>query len=907
MKRFKKKWVSVFFVLAGTAVAANISQRPENMQSKQQSPQLSEQRAPEIASTATNDSTIYNYVFDITHPASTNYAASTCEVDESIISKIFGRTETGDFESDFSNGTIKFYAIEGTTGKFNATKTANGASGQWFNKDGDVCTWGGGTAVMFSEYNYSSFSIGDYPNKVSNGEKYVLKQALVKGTTVLYFTFNITIGDVESVKITTQPDVKGDVKTDSIAPEEAWIIRPFVQCNEQPLLEQNYIQVNEGDNVTFTSKAVDATKSIRCLWYRYNYNASGSRLSTSASCTLKNVTDNDAGSYYVIAKVGTTTRTYYFFLDVQTEKVGTKYLWKEHTPYFSYNFKSEYPNLSEPQNVLNDASGVVGRKSDRWWTCVWGKNRRSLITDTAIVLMLKRFNTDFAYIRDEMGWPPDKRAKRGYKSGIYVYGSGMNTDDADSTAKGGWQGSIYYAGENWPMVFISYYPIYCFDPKCPYSDKESQCSAMIHEGIHSVLADMPGCKQSAWFQEGGNTWLQSAMETKRSKTYGAPGFLDGGPFLAPFMPIECYSGWLNDGSFGGPSAEGVNMYNGGQQICTWRNYLGGVQYGNSFPIFLGEAVGDGAVPWIWRYSTGRVLEGIGDSIGDAKMRLLILQYRAKQATYDIGGWAKPYRSVANSYFGVSTTAEWSPYNMKPKAWKMTPYVSLSKADSIGWMRPDTVTNPGWSGGNQIPLHVTGDTCTIDFLPKGPGMMCQLCYRTQGGNTYYSQPVHCGTVTLAMPEKPANGVVFAVVANTDWIYVNDNTRKKHHDYRVRLGKNVLGLAATNQRWYLWEQTVNDPTFTGIKTVETASVNGKAKPYVRLNNGMLHAGDNLNITLENVNAKDVRVHIFGLNGMLVGSGRLGSNGSFRLPTTMTKGLWFIDFMHNGTKDAYKVLIE
>jgi hypothetical protein len=159
----------------------------------------------------------------------------------------------------------------------------------------------------------------------------------------------------------------------------------------------------------------------------------------------------------------------------------------------------------------------------------------------------------------------------------------------------------------------------------------------------------------------------------------------------------------------------------------------------------------------------------------------------------------------------------------------------------------------------------------------------------------------------MPEKPANGVVFAVVANTDWIYVNDNTRKKHHDYRVRLGKNVLGLAATNQRWYLWEQTVNDPTFTGIKTVETASVNGKVKPYVRLNNGMLHAGDNLNITLENVNAKDVRVHIFGLNGMLVGSGRLGSNGSFRLPTTMTKGLWFIDFMHNGTKDAYKVLIE
>jgi hypothetical protein len=38
------------------------------------------------------------------------------------------------------------------------------------------------------------------------------------------------------------------------------------------------------------------------------------------------------------------------------------------------------------------------------------------------------------------------------------------------------------------------------------------------------------------------------------------------------MPIECYSGWLQDDSFGGPCAERERMDDSnGAQICTWRN------------------------------------------------------------------------------------------------------------------------------------------------------------------------------------------------------------------------------------------------------------------------------------------------------------------------------------------------
>ena len=54
--------------------------------------------------------------------------------------------------------------------------------------------------------------------------------------------------------------------------------------------------------------------------------------------------------------------------------------------------------------------------------------------------------TDFAYIRDEMGWPPDINARRGYKSFVYVFGSGLANDNTSSTEKGGYQSQTYTDG-----------------------------------------------------------------------------------------------------------------------------------------------------------------------------------------------------------------------------------------------------------------------------------------------------------------------------------------------------------------------------------------------------------------------------------------------------------------------------
>lgn len=494
---------------------------------------------------------------------------------------------------------------------------------------------------------------------------------------------------------------------------------------------------------------------------------------------------------------------------------GSAYTWPAYNPTINYNFKTEFPSLPTPTNVLNDCPQVVGTQSSNWWCFRWGPNKNSLVTTNAITPMLARLNTDFAYFRDQMGWPPDLRAKNGYRSSVYLYGSGLCTDNAPNTALGGWQSAIYYNGTNWPMILASYYPVYSFDPACPYGDRVSQQGAMTHEGIHSLLADLPGVKQSAWFHEGGNVWLQQTADARRTNNFGSMGDLNGTDFIAPFMPIECYSGWLQDGSFGGPSAEGVNMFNGNQQICTWRTYLGGHQYSSSFPTFLGNTLGDGAVPWIWRYSPTRVLEGIASGLGAAQTRRLITEYRAKQALVDFGPWKNAVLALLNAHWQQSIGAEWQPSWMNPPVWIATPYAKTT--NSGGLLTPDATTLPGWSGANQIPLTVSGSTVTVNFEPIGANMTCQLVYRTTTGVPVYSTPVSSGACTLNLTSPAANNVVIAVITNTDYIYSGETTRKAHYDYRLRLVTGVTGAASVNTKWY------NSATLSSART-ETSEAEG-----------------------------------------------------------------------------------
>jgi hypothetical protein len=524
-------------------------------------------------------------------------------------------------------------------------------------------------------------------------------------------------------------------------------------------------------------------------------NSSTLTLTVSGSATVGTSTITITGTG------GSLVRTTTFGLTV-TSSGGSYYTWPAYSPTIAYDYVNEYGTFNPPTQVLNDCPQVVGTYANGWWCFRYGPNKNALVTSAAWTPMIARFNTDFAYITDTMRWPRDLRARSGYYSAVYLFGSGLCTDSASNTDLGGWQSAIYYNGQNWPMVLASYYPVYSFDPACPYSDKVFQQNAMIHEGIHCINASMPGCFNSAWFHEGGNTWLQANMEGKRTGNYGSMGFLSAGLAIAPFMPIECYSGWLQDGSFGGPSAQGVNMFNGNQQICTWKNLLGGTQYGECFPNALSHILGEKSIAWLWRYCSvsGRVLQDLAQApggLGDTQMRRLISEFRARQAFGDFGVWQTAYKQLLNNNWGVTIDQEWSPYWIDCAAWTARCYVDSTVSGST--LTPAAYTLPGWSGANQIPLTVSGSSATVTFNPIGSNMRCVLVYQDTSGNIRYSTPVTSGACTIPLANVK-NNVIIAVVCNTDYIYTTDSIRSVKYNYTLTLGTGVTGKANIATQWY-----------------------------------------------------------------------------------------------------------
>jgi hypothetical protein len=267
------------------------------------------------------------------------------------------------------------------------------------------------------------------------------------------------------------------------------------------------------------------------------------------------------------------------------------------------------------------------------------------------------------------------------------------------------------------------------------------------------------------------------------------------------MPIECYSGWLDDGSFGGPGAEGVNMSGSGGQISTWRNYLGGVQYTADFAHFLALWVSKGSNAWIWNQKKVNILETLATGLGEEQTRRLVMEYRARQALIDFKEWTDAFKGVVNSNWGINITAEnntpggiW----MQPPPYKASAYAQSTTSGTT--VTPEPLTLPGWSGANQIPLTVSGDTVKVNFKPVDASMRLQLVYRASDGSAVYGQPVSSGEACLRLDKAPKNSVVIAVISNTDYLYTSDAIRKKKYSYTLDLVSGATGTASTTSKYF-----------------------------------------------------------------------------------------------------------
>ena len=490
---------------------------------------------------------------------------------------------------------------------------------------------------------------------------------------------------------------------------------------------------------------------------------------------------------------------------------GDAYTWPGYRSDLDYDTKSNLGDIQPPTKFNNNCSGVTGKKAGKWWAFYWGKDRDSRITDVTIDSILKKYDTDFEYLYNEMGWAPDAQAQEGQYSAIYYYGSGTCAGGAKDDTTGGWQ--TWVAG--YTAVAASFYPLYSFNTSCPYSDRVAQMDAMIHEGIHSMTNGYPGAKDAHWFQEAGNTWIQQDMFSHRDGVYSGMGFLNAATVIAPFMPIECYSGWLIDGTFGGP---GGGADDGGVTGKNQRYLLGGSQYSNIFPTFIGTWIGTGAVRWIYGNAYGQtkyLLEtyGLDKGLGDVGVRRLITEFRARLAMLDMKNWSNEIKNLLNQNFGSQTYWEQDMWdnNKYSYTWTMTPYQTVT--ESNGYLVPDQETTPGWSGSNVVPLKVkSGATeVTVSFYPNGSNsnnknMNFLLCYRATDGTPVYSEPITGeGSVTLRLDKTPSSTsgsqMVFAVIVNTDYQYTgNTGIRKLHYDYKLKLETGISGAGAANVKYY-----------------------------------------------------------------------------------------------------------
>ncbi len=523
---------------------------------------------------------------------------------------------------------------------------------------------------------------------------------------------------------------------------------------------------------------------------------------------------------------------------------GTFYEWPSYNPTIHYDLKEdpEFKDLPAPTKNIpynNDypSKPAVVYDNGKFWSYFEGRNANSIIkgNEAAIDKMFEQLEADAAYMRDQMGWPPTTSVRNGYRDAVFLFGSGLATDNASNTELGGWQSGISVGRVSYPIVLLSYYPTYCFDPSCDYSDKKYQTEAVTHEYIHAIFASMPGCRKSAWFHEGANCWLQATMNYNREHPDGNyiandMGWLSTGSAIAPFIPIECYSGWLLDGSFGGPQAQGVNE--------NFRQTIGGIQYSEMFPTFLGEIIGKGSVPWVWNNCTENVLSGIAEEIGKEQMERMIQEYRARIALCDMGRYSQAVYNLINNAFGAVYGSDVDGKYVAP--WKATPYASASPVtdqaevrvlntrvpvppsqvkeeegigewDDAQWLKPDELTLPGWTGANIIPLKVEGDKLLVAFQPYGErstvnNMSCQLCYRTAEGKTVYGNPFKNGSFLLDLSkDRPANDVVFAVVTNLHYTFEKSDVRKYKYDYRLKISENAH-VANIHERWYDWKTVV-----------------------------------------------------------------------------------------------------
>ena len=175
-------------------------------------------------------------------------APTVMRVSTNVLVDAFGRSSEESLEKGISLGSIRFLAKQGSTNTTYSTKSYG--TGYWFTKKGVACAASNANRCVACKYENGYFKIIHNNAKVSAGDSFTFAEMFVQDADTVQYVFNVTIGSGDSVE-SDQPEYVETVehRTDEI---DLWKLQPLVRQNDGEWLQQNYIQVMEGDRITFS-------------------------------------------------------------------------------------------------------------------------------------------------------------------------------------------------------------------------------------------------------------------------------------------------------------------------------------------------------------------------------------------------------------------------------------------------------------------------------------------------------------------------------------------------------------------------------------------------------------------------------------------------------------------------------
>lgn len=137
--------------------------------------------------------TVTELSYDVSLPVSSVYTPVQVSLGPDAVGNALG-IAAAQIPGLLGNG-VTYYAVN-PDGSLDSSSTAE-APGHWFSAAGAVTTYGGGAATVFAELDLSAMvaKIGNYPDKVTVGSLYTIRQALQYGAKRVQFTYKVTVAD----------------------------------------------------------------------------------------------------------------------------------------------------------------------------------------------------------------------------------------------------------------------------------------------------------------------------------------------------------------------------------------------------------------------------------------------------------------------------------------------------------------------------------------------------------------------------------------------------------------------------------------------------------------------------------------------------------------------------------------